>query len=334
MVKHSRFSVNAILTIIVVVVLFSARCKKEENHVKYSQGTFPDTVINLAGLNSPYDDYNSTSYEITDEVPLIFSSNRKSEGGQFDLEQGLIAFSFDKTNGSLEISTGMTQDAFASSLISKAVTPGNDFGPYQVYSSFDGMEYFILASENDQGNLDLRYLMNLPQYGSALPDIHGPYPVTFLNTDYDDAYLSFNRSLDSAYFCSNIDGNFDIYVKTRTEGIAISSWFNSAYSPAVKVDNINSPANDKCPMIYHRLLVFVSDRPGGYGGYDLYYSRFENGNWGEPVNFGPSINTEYNEYRPLIGYHSEFTNIYMIFSSDRPGGTGGFDLYFTGIEYQ
>jgi hypothetical protein len=333
MVKHSNYGLNALLVTIALLAVLSARCKKEDNPVKYPQGTFPDTVINLAGLNSAYDDYNSTIYEITGAVPLIFSSNRSSEGGQFDLEQGLIAFSFDQTDGSLEISAGMTQDAYASSLITKAVTPGNDFGPYQAYSPVDGMEYFILASENEQGNMDLRYLMNLPRYGSNIPEIHGPFPVKLLNSGFDDAYLSFNLALDSAYFCSNIGGNFDIYVKTRPEGVAIGSWFDSDYSPATLVDNINSSADDKCPMIYHKLMVFASDRAGGYGGYDLYYSFFENGNWGEPVNFGPSINTEYDEYRPLIGFHSEFTNIFMIFSSNRPGGSGGFDLYFTGIEY-
>ena len=65
-------------------------------------------------------------------------------------------------------------------------------------------------------------------------------------------------------------------------------------------------------------MVFTSNRPGGFGGYDLYYSVFKNGKWSSPVNFGPRINTASDEYRPLIGYHPDFTNIYMIFSSDRP----------------
>ena len=46
-----------------------------------------------------------------------------------------------------------------------------------------------------------------------MPDIEGPFPVKLLNTGFDDAYLSFDLNLDSAYFTSNIDGNFDIYVK-------------------------------------------------------------------------------------------------------------------------
>ena len=78
-------------------------------------------------------------------------------------------------------------------------------------------------------------------------------------------------------------------------------------------------------------MVFASDRPGGMGGYDLYYSVFQKGKWRSPVNFGPKVNTQYNEYRPILGSNSAFTNNFMIFSSDMPGGKGGYDLYFLGL---
>jgi hypothetical protein len=112
----------------------------------------------------------------------------------------------------------------------------------------------------------------------------------------------------------------------------VGAWFEQDYSASQKVDNINSTSDDKCPMVYNKLMVFTSNRPGGYGGYDLYYSLFRDGNWSAPVNFGPKINSSSDEYRPLIGFFSNFENIYMIFSSNRPGGLGGYDLYFTGIE--
>ena len=117
------------------------------------------------------------------------------------------------------------------------------------------------------------------------------------------------------------------------EKSSISSWLESDYTSPVIVDEVNSDYNDKTPFVYYRAMVFASDRPGGMGGYDLYYSIFKNGNWGSPVNFGPGINTEYNEYRPVIGYNSAFTNKFMIFSSDRPGGKGGYDLYFRGLSF-
>ena len=327
---------NSYISLIISILLISVfiiDCKKDEDPVKYPLGIFPDTVLNLQGLNSEFDDYNSSANQISGGLPLIFSSNRRSSGGQFDLEQGLIAFTFDKTNGYFTLTTGMTQDAFRSKLITAAETSLNDFGPYTTYSSYDGFEYFILASENVDGNLDLKYLKNRPVNGSALPEIEGPHPVKLMNTIADDAYLSFDLNLDSAYFTSNIDGNFDIYLKTRPEGKDIASWFDLEYSLSEKVNNINSSSDDKCPMVYNKFMVFTSNRPGGLGGYDLYYSLFSDGNWSSPVNFGPKINSVSDEYRPLIGYYADFSNIYIIFSSNRPEvGLGGYDLYFTGFD--
>jgi hypothetical protein len=322
---------NVLITIISLTSLFIVSCSKNDP-VNYAEGVFPDTVINLDGLNSLYDDYNTTTTQVTGALSLIFSSNRKSAGMQFDLEQGLITFTYNKIDGSFGLSSTMTQDQFIDKLITTAETPGNDFGPYSIFSAYDGYEYFILSSENAEGNLDLMYCKNVPVTGVILPAVDGPYPVKLLNTAFDDAYLSFNLNLDSAYFTSNIEGNFDIYSKTRPEGLEIARWFDSDYSPSSKVDSINSPEDDKCPMIYNKCMVFTSNRPGGYGGFDLYYSIFKNGKWNAPVNLGPKINSSFDEYRPLIGYFPNFKNNLLIFSSNRSGGKGGFDLYFTGFE--
>jgi hypothetical protein len=307
-------------------------CKKTDDPYKFPIGVFPDSVINLAGLNSAYDDYNSTVSGISGDLPVVFSSNRRSQGGQFDLEQGLITFIFDKADGSFEINSGMMQDAFIKNLIAKSETAENDFGPYRVFSITDGMEYFILSSVNGEGNLDLKYCTNLPPFGTIIPEVFGPYPIGLLNSPFDDAYLTFDTDLDTAYFISNPEANFDIYLMERPSGQDIGTWFNSDFSQSAKVDSINSPGDDKCPIVHNKMLVFTSNRPGGYGGYDLYYSVFRNGNWNAPVNLGAGINTASDEYRPVIGFHEDFSNIFMIFSSNRPGGMGGFDLYFTGLD--
>jgi hypothetical protein len=161
----------------------------------------------------------------------------------------------------------------------------------------------------------------------------GPYPVNLLNTSSDDAYICFDANLDSAYFASNKDGNFDIYVQKRPLDKEIDLWFNMNYTESSRPDSINSPEQDKCPNVLKKIMVYASDRPGGFGGFDLYFSVFRNGKWNAPVNMGSDINTTFDEYRPVLGFHPEFTNNYMIFSSNRPGGKGGYDLYFTGIEF-
>ena len=71
------------------------------------------------------------------------------------------------------------------------------------------------------------------------------------------------------------------------------------------------------------LLYFVSDRPGGYGGTDIWYSIIRNGKAEEPVNLGPMVNSSADEYTPFYDQR----NGILYFSSDRAGGKGGFDIY-------
>ena len=68
-------------------------------------------------------------------------------------------------------------------------------------------------------------------------------------------------------------------------------------------------------------LYFASDRPGGEGGFDLYYSVREPEGWGPPVNLGPTVNSPGNEVTPYV------TEGALYFASDYLPGFGGMDLY-------
>ncbi|MFH1297228.1 MAG: OmpA family protein [Bacteroidota bacterium] len=77
------------------------------------------------------------------------------------------------------------------------------------------------------------------------------------------------------------------------------------------------------------ILFFVSDRPGGYGGYDIYKTtRNPGGEWGAPVNLGPMINSSGNEKSPFI--HPDGKTLY--FSSDGWMGMGGYDIFYTRLQ--
>ena len=68
-------------------------------------------------------------------------------------------------------------------------------------------------------------------------------------------------------------------------------------------------------------LYFASNMPGGFGGFDLYVSYNDQGNWSEPINLGASINTQGNEITPFINQ----TTLY--FASDYLMGLGGLDIF-------
>jgi hypothetical protein len=316
---------------LMMVIFIGSGCKKNLNHIKYTQGTFPDSVVNIEGINTTFDDYNLALYQIQESVPLIFSSNRGSSGGQFDLVQAILLMTFNQETGEFTLQGQMTSDDFLSRLISKANTDGNDFGPYRFFSSLDGFEYMIISSENGDNGYDFYYTKNQPQYPGYIPEVSGPAPVTLLNTSYNEMYICLTTNQDSAYFSSDASGNYDIYVVGKSSGLMMDAWLSGGHQNSNPVNILNSADDDRCPFIDRKLMVFASNRSGGYGGYDIYYSLFKNGTWTEPVNFGPTINTAYNEFRPVVGGSDNFTNLCMLFSSDRPGGKGGFDIYFTGI---
>ena len=71
------------------------------------------------------------------------------------------------------------------------------------------------------------------------------------------------------------------------------------------------------------ILYFVSDRPGGLGGMDIWYTLIKNGKASECVNLGPMVNSAADEITPFYDQR----NGVLYFSSDREGGLGGFDIY-------
>ena len=96
--------------------------------------------------------------------------------------------------------------------------------------------------------------------------------------------------------------------------------------------NLGSPVNtsnwESQPSINAdgRMLFFSSNRPGGIGGKDLYYSVYKsNGKWSLPRNMGNIVNTPWDEMSPFI--HFDGKTLY--FSSDGRPGMGGLDIYFT-----
>ncbi len=75
-----------------------------------------------------------------------------------------------------------------------------------------------------------------------------------------------------------------------------------------------------------RIMYFVSDRPEGYGGYDIWYCKKDNsGNWEEPKNAGPIINTAGNDMYASIAPDGKS----MYFASDGHPTMGGLDIFFS-----
>jgi len=113
-------------------------------------------------------------------------------------------------------------------------------------------------------------------------------------------------------------GNFDIYISVLTP----RGW--SAKMNAGPKVNSSFWESAPCLSPDKSELYFSSNRPGGYGGIDLYVSRMmANGKWSEAVNLGPNINTAGDETGPYM--HADNQTLY--FTSNGHPGYGGEDIY-------
>ncbi len=137
---------------------------------------------------------------------------------------------------------------------------------------------------------------------------------------------------DATVALSN-DGQFLFIFKSTTQDggdIYMSTLKGETWSVPERLGpNVNTPKNweGSCSLSGDgQILYFASDRPGGLGGRDIYYSnKMSDGSWGPAVNMGPGINTIYNDDSPFI--HPDGINLF--FSSEGRTSMGGYDLFYT-----
>ncbi len=114
------------------------------------------------------------------------------------------------------------------------------------------------------------------------------------------------------------DAGATLYFNRSTADGAEIYWSqlsNGKWRPAQPIAELNTPADEIGPVVSAdgQRLYFYSNRPGGYGGYDIYLSEHSENAWSSPRNLGSHINTSANELEPAIapdGYA-------LYFSSDR-----------------
>ena len=128
--------------------------------------------------------------------------------------------------------------------------------------------------------------------------------------------------------CLSKDGTtlfFSIYDGDNSN-IYYSTFNGSTWSAAVMLNrNINTIYWESHAFLSEDelSLIFASDRPGGFGGLDLYISTKANNDWGPAINLGPNINTPFNEDRPFFTNNDKT----LIFCSQGHENMGGYDLF-------
>lgn len=149
----------------------------------------------------------------------------------------------------------------------------------------------------------------------------------------------FNRALSEGSPTINITNDMLIFTKlVSTSGYHNYDLYYSEFidgewtEPKSLGPNINRPDSWESQASLSsdgKVLFFASDRPGTYGGSDIWYSqRNSDGTWRKPVNLGPTINTPENERSPFL--HTDSKTLY--FSSSGHDGMGGQDIFFSKLD--
>lgn len=249
---------------------------------KYEEGSLPDRPVNLVDFNTVYDDYNSTAPTLGDLIPFCFSTNRKSQGKDFDIIFEPMNVRFDKKTGKLEVlndyanwSSRQQDYEIIETGLKKISTIGNELGP-NLLAILDLYEYKVtlLYSTDITGDAQINFISN-----QTTADFSQPREIRYLNSTEDDMYPTFNPDQSKIYFCSNRNGqDFNFYYVNLGITPDLEKSLSDTVQYEVHMDSIlSSGGDDKCPFILDNILVFASDRDGGFGGFDLYYSILEKG---------------------------------------------------------
>lgn len=148
-----------------------------------------------------------------------------------------------------------------------------------------------------------------------------------INTpNYNEGSESVSQDGKFLFFtgCNRPDGKgrCDIYIATKKG----DDWGKPfSLSPPINTSGWESQPSISADG---RTLYFVSNRKGGYGGYDIWKSNLTDKGWSEPENLGPNVNTAYNEQSPFI--HPDDSTLY--FCSNGWPGMGNQDLFVSRLD--
>lgn len=147
-----------------------------------------------------------------------------------------------------------------------------------------------------------------------------------INSPYNEGTCSVTADGNILIYTScdapDSEGSCDLYIAYKVNGM----W----QRPRNMGKNVNSKSWDSQPSLSAdgRILFFSSNRKGGYGGNDIWYSVLQNdASWSEAKNLGEVVNTPKDEISPFMFFNNEI----LFFSSNGHPGFGGMDIQLSKV---
>ncbi len=173
----------------------------------------------------------------------------------------------------------------------------------------------------------------LPTYAEKYSDWSTPINLgTTINSTANDQQPAISKDGLSLYFASNRAGGmggFDMYVSQRAD-------VNDPWGPPLNLGpTVNTASNEGNPAFSRdeHFMYFQSDRPGGFGNIDIWVSSraqtHDITDWQTPINLGSGVNSTAGDNAPSYFENDESGVPQLYFASNRPGGSGGLDIYLS-----
>ena len=282
-----------------------------DSALKWMEKDFPISVKNMSKINTIYSDVAPTFYY----EALLFSSNRegavlKKKHGQTNEAFYNLYLTTKKDNGKWEAS-----NPFGS------VNSRNHDGAACFDKTYTSV--YFTRSEHTQGQNENHSDQNrLKLYKADKKHVGWTVAERFILNDslYSFAHPSMSADGKFFYFTSDLPGGFggfDIYVCVKVDE-------NNWSAPINLGREVNSAGNEMYPWYDQntKKLYFSSDGHLGMGGYDLYSTSLNQGNWSHVENLKYPINSSSDDFS-IIWQNERLAYL----CSNRKGGKGKEDLY-------
>lgn len=199
---------------------------------------------------------------------------------------------------------------------------------YSPVISLDGTSLYFTSKRQweDQSTDDFRdpQLNQYPEdifvsYHDLKEDWTAPLKLPFCKGKLNEATVTISSDERRVYTYEDRTGNGDLYS---------SDFKNNEFQPLVRLSykDLNTKYwETHCTVTPDgQQMYFVSDRPGGLGGRDIYrIVKLPNGTWSDPINLGATINTMYDEDSPFIAVDNKT----LYYSSNGHKSMGDFDIF-------
>lgn len=342
------------MRLLLAILLLNSLFLNSQTNYRKSEYLYETTKHNeFIRLNEPYYQTNP-SPQLAFEIGDAFLSLKKYEKAIIYYEMGLTTSTADeKTNANYfsalyeygeydlakQIATSHKARFNKSSLLDKLEnvqkfknqdptyfetnlklnTEFDEFGFQPLTGSFKIINTDNLLQSKSYVNKTLNpYIVNYKSNGDEVSRLNEITPVN--NLTYD-VITHYDESENVVYITRSVPGKdhniLKVFVATLNQKFQLINPVEFPYN------GLDYSVGHVCVSLDNEVLYFVSDKPGGYGGADIYRCmKLENGSWGAPINIGPEVNSPGDELYPYISPQGNT----LYFSSNYHSLFGGLDL--------